>query len=75
MVRYYGYYSSVSRGKRKRQNKDESIPYILESEQSFPVMHLELMPGKAVQENRLFGVDSISRECLKKSAIPMAKPS
>ena len=34
MVRYYGYYSSVSRGKRKRQNEDESIPYILESEQS-----------------------------------------
>jgi hypothetical protein len=34
MVRYYGYYNNVSRGKRKRQNEDESIPYILESEQS-----------------------------------------
>jgi len=33
MVRYYGYYSNVSRGKRKKQNEDESIPYILESEQ------------------------------------------
>jgi len=34
MVRYYGYYSNVSRGKRKKQNEDESIPYILEPEQS-----------------------------------------
>ena len=34
MVRYYGYYSNVSRGKRKKQNEYESIPYILESEQS-----------------------------------------
>lgn len=30
MVRYYGYYSNVSRGKRKKQNQDEWIPYILE---------------------------------------------
>jgi hypothetical protein len=34
MVRYYGYYSNVSRGKRKRQNQDEWIPYILEPEGS-----------------------------------------
>jgi hypothetical protein len=32
MVRYYGYYSKVSRGKRKKQNQDEWIPGILESE-------------------------------------------
>ena len=30
MVRYYGYYSNVSRGSRKRQNQDEWIPCILE---------------------------------------------
>jgi len=30
MVRYYGYYSNVSRGKRKKQNQDEWIPSILE---------------------------------------------
>jgi hypothetical protein len=30
IVRYYGYYSNVSRGKRKKQNQDEWIPYILE---------------------------------------------
>jgi hypothetical protein len=30
MVRYYGYYSNVSRGKRKEQNQDEWIPCILE---------------------------------------------
>jgi hypothetical protein len=34
MVRYYGYYSNVSRGKRKRQNRAERIPCILESDES-----------------------------------------
>jgi hypothetical protein len=34
MVRYYGYYSTVSRGKRKKQNQDEWIPCILETEGS-----------------------------------------
>ena len=30
MVRYYGYYSNVSRGKRKKQTQDGLIPCILE---------------------------------------------
>jgi len=30
MVRYYGYYSNVSRGKRKKNDHDELIPSILE---------------------------------------------
>jgi len=30
MVRYYGYYSNVSRGKRKKQDLDDIIPSILE---------------------------------------------
>ena len=34
MVRYYGYYSNVSRGKRKKQNLDDIIPSILEREGS-----------------------------------------
>lgn len=34
MVRYYGYYSNVSRGKRKKQNQDELIPCILEPNES-----------------------------------------
>ena len=34
MVRYYGYYSNVSRGKRKKQDHDELIPSILESDGS-----------------------------------------
>jgi len=34
MVRYYGYYSNVSRGKRKKQNQDELIPCILEPDES-----------------------------------------
>ena len=34
MVRYYGYYSNVSRGKRKKQDSDELIPSILEPDGS-----------------------------------------
>jgi len=34
MVRYYGYYSNVRRGKRKKQNQDEWISCILESDES-----------------------------------------
>jgi hypothetical protein len=34
MVRYYGYYSNVARGKRKTNDQDEFIPYILEPDKS-----------------------------------------
>ncbi len=34
MVRYYGYYSNLSGGKREKQNKDKDIAYILEPEDS-----------------------------------------
>ena len=34
MVRYYGYYSNVSRGKRKQENQDKRVPCILEQEGS-----------------------------------------
>jgi endonuclease III len=34
MVRYYGYYSNVARGKRKMQDEDGLIPSILESDDS-----------------------------------------
>ncbi len=34
MVRYYGYYSNVSRGKRKKAQIDDQTPYILEPELS-----------------------------------------
>ncbi len=34
MVRYYGYYSNISRGKRKKENSDELIPSILEPDGS-----------------------------------------
>ncbi len=34
MVRYYGYYSNVSRGKRRKQDQDEWIPCILEPVES-----------------------------------------
>jgi hypothetical protein len=30
MVRYYGYYSNVSRGKRQKEGSDDFIPCILE---------------------------------------------
>jgi hypothetical protein len=31
MVRYYGYYSNVSRGKRQKKDLDDGIPCILDS--------------------------------------------
>ena len=34
MVRYYGFYSNVSRGKRKKQDQDNLIPSILEPDGS-----------------------------------------
>lgn len=34
MVRYYGYYSNVARGKRKKAKQDDVIPQILESKGS-----------------------------------------
>ena len=34
LLRYYGYYSNVSRGKRKKQDLDELIPSILEPDGS-----------------------------------------
>jgi hypothetical protein len=34
MVRYYGFYSNVSRGKRKKQDQDGMIPSILEPDGS-----------------------------------------
>ena len=37
MVRYYGHYSNVSRGKRKMQDQDELIPSILEPVESLTV--------------------------------------
>lgn len=35
IVRYYGYYSNVSRGKQQKDNQDGLIPYIIESDGSF----------------------------------------
>jgi hypothetical protein len=32
MVRYYGYYSNVSRGLLQKKNVDDLIPFILEPE-------------------------------------------
>ena len=34
MVRYYGYYSNVKRGRRKNKNQDEWMPCILEANES-----------------------------------------
>jgi len=33
MVRYYGYYSNVSRGKKKKQDQDELIPSIKDQDE------------------------------------------
>jgi hypothetical protein len=32
MVRYYGYYSNVSRGERKKEDIDDAVPCILEQQ-------------------------------------------
>jgi len=34
MVRYYGWYSNVTRGKKRKLAEDEDIPYIIESNRS-----------------------------------------
>ena len=36
MVRYYGYYSNVCRGKRKKENRDNAIPNIIEDSNTSP---------------------------------------
>jgi len=39
MVRYYGYYSNVSRGRRIKEEQDHLIPCIMESEGSLKDYH------------------------------------
>lgn len=34
MVRYYGYYSNVCRGRRKKENRDALIPFVLQPERA-----------------------------------------
>ena len=34
MVRYYGHYSNVARGKPKKQDQEDLIPHILEPDES-----------------------------------------
>jgi len=41
MVRYYGYYSNVSRGKRQKEGNEDAIPCILE-----PQGELKAFKGK-----------------------------
>jgi len=33
MVRYYGYYSNVCRGRRQKEDQDGLIPYIIEPQE------------------------------------------
>ena len=40
VVRYYGYYSNVSRGKRKKHDHDGLIPSILENDVNFQIFSL-----------------------------------
>ena len=44
MVRYYGHYSNVSRGKRKKHNQEGLIPSILEPDGSSKEFLKELGP-------------------------------
>ncbi|MCK5186147.1 MAG: transposase [Deltaproteobacteria bacterium] len=36
MIRYYGYYSNVSRGKRKKEEQEGTIPCIIEEDDISP---------------------------------------
>jgi len=36
MVSYYGYYSNVCRGKRKKEDPDKNVPYIIEDSITSP---------------------------------------
>ena len=63
MVRYYGYYSNVSRGKRKKQDLDEWIPCILESEG--PTKGYKKNWARLIQ--KIYEVDSLTYpECQEK---------
>jgi hypothetical protein len=50
MARYYGYYSNVARGKRKKTDADDKIPCILEPVESLKVERPELT-DKAFRKN------------------------
>jgi hypothetical protein len=66
MVRYYGYYSNVSRGNRKKQNQDEWIPCILESDESSK----ERRKNWARLIQKIFEVDILTcPECSRKMKI------
>ena len=39
MVRYYGYYSNVSRGNRQKETTDTTIPCIIEANIASPARH------------------------------------
>ena len=38
MVRHYGYYSNVTRGKRQKRAEDDAVPHIIESDR-FPAAY------------------------------------
>jgi len=39
MLRYYGYFSNVCRGRRQKENQDGVIPYIIEQEDNSKEYH------------------------------------
>jgi len=45
MVRYYGFYSNVAQGKRKKNNHDELIPSILEPDRTSKEYKKKWAPG------------------------------
>jgi hypothetical protein len=49
-VRYYDHYSNLSRGRRKKAQTDDQIPYVLEPVESLKVERPELSP-KELRKN------------------------
>jgi len=59
MVRYYGYYSNVCRGKRKKEDQDEAVPHIIESGKLSPAQRKSW--ARLIQ--KIYEVDPLT--CLK----------
>jgi len=83
MVRYYGYYSNVCRGKRKKQNQDGLVPCVLKPEEeskSYPknwarlIQKIGACPGLDPGRQIPLSVPKIIKKILKHLGLWQVKP-
>lgn len=55
MVRYYGHYCNISRGKRQMAGKDNAVPFILEAQRNSKAFRKSL--ARLIQ--KIYGVDPL----------------